>query len=116
MRKEFSCHWELKSLRGSPVVLLGQLDSGPKSLLRLLRWRVSTVRRLACAAMMARSSISRSRIDWFSAVVPQGMQPDNQDGEVELFDQLAPDAVRQRVATGGFTLEAGLVLADFFGA
>ena len=32
MRKEFSCHWELKSLRGSPVVLLGQLDSGPKSL------------------------------------------------------------------------------------
>ncbi|WP_291519251.1 NUDIX domain-containing protein [Acidovorax sp.] len=56
------------------------------------------------------------RIDWFSAVVPQGMQPDNQDGEVELFDQLSPDAVRQRVATGGFTLEAGLVLADFFGA
>ena len=46
MRKEFSCHWELKSLRGSPVVLLGQFDSGLKSLLRLLRWRVSAVRQI----------------------------------------------------------------------
>jgi 8-oxo-dGTP pyrophosphatase MutT (NUDIX family) len=56
------------------------------------------------------------RIDWFSAVVPDGMPPDNQDGEVECFALLSPDEVRGRVAQGGFTLEAGLVLAGFFGA
>ncbi|WP_069103486.1 NUDIX hydrolase [Acidovorax sp. RAC01] len=55
------------------------------------------------------------RIDWFHAVVPEGMQPDNQDGEVECFALLHPDEVRACIADGGFTLEAGLVLADFFG-
>lgn len=56
------------------------------------------------------------RIDWFHAVVPAGLQPDNQDGEVECFALLHPDEVRERVVQGAFTLEAGLVLAGFFGA
>jgi len=55
------------------------------------------------------------RIDWFCAQVPQGMEPDNQDGEVECFDLLPLEVVRERVAQGAFTLEAGLVIAGFLG-
>ncbi|MDD2176985.1 DUF4743 domain-containing protein [Acidovorax sp. D2M1] len=55
------------------------------------------------------------RIDWFRAQVPQGMEPDNQDGEVEHFELLPLDLVRERVAQGLFTLEAGLVIAGFLG-
>ena len=55
------------------------------------------------------------RIDWFRAQVPQGMEPDNQDGEVERFDLLPLEVVRERVAQGAFTLEAGLVIAGFLG-
>ena len=57
----------------------------------------------------------RERIDWFCAEVPEGMAPDNQDGEVERFDLLAPQAVREWLAQGRFTLEAGLVIAAFLG-
>ncbi|KRB27547.1 DUF4743 domain-containing protein [Acidovorax sp. Root70] len=56
------------------------------------------------------------RIDWFRAQVPHGVEPDNQDGEVERFDLLSLDVVRERVAHGLFTLEAGLVIAGFLGA
>lgn len=56
------------------------------------------------------------RIDWYSAQVPEGMVPDNQDGEVERFELLPLDAVREQVAQGLFTLEAGLVIAGFLGA
>lgn len=55
------------------------------------------------------------RIDWFRAEVPAGMEPCNQDGEVERFDLLPLDAVRDQVAHGRFTLEAGLVIAGFLG-
>lgn len=55
------------------------------------------------------------RIDWFRAEVPAGMEPCNQDGEVERFDLLPLDAVRDQVAQGQFTLEAGLVIAGFLG-
>lgn len=53
------------------------------------------------------------RIDWFRATVPEGMEPANQDGEVERFELLAPDEVLQRVARGEFTQEAGLVIGGF---
>ena len=55
------------------------------------------------------------RIDWFSAVVPDGMAPDNQDGEVDEFALLPLAEVRAQVAQGLFTLEAGLVIAGFLG-
>ncbi|WP_298213263.1 NUDIX domain-containing protein [Acidovorax sp.] len=58
----------------------------------------------------------RERIDWFCAQVPEGMEPANQDGEVERFELLTLDTVRQRVAQGQFTPEAGLVIAGFLGA
>ncbi|WP_440107786.1 NUDIX hydrolase [Acidovorax sp. BL-A-41-H1] len=87
--------------------------------------RVDELRHLTHGGHVAFSRPSREgggagfmveRIDWFHAVVPAGMEPDNQDGEVECFALLHPDDVRERVAQGAFTLEAGLVLAEFFGA
>jgi len=50
-------------------------------------------------------------IDAFEAVVPDGMTPQNQDGEVERFECLAPPALIERLAAGQFTLEAALLLA-----
>lgn len=57
----------------------------------------------------------RERIDWYRAVVPLGVEPVNQDGEVECFELLPLDAVRARMAEGAFTLEAALVIAGFLG-
>lgn len=57
----------------------------------------------------------RERIDWFCAQVPEGVEPSNQDGEVERFDLLPLDGLRTQVAQGLFTLEAGLVIAGYLG-
>lgn len=57
----------------------------------------------------------RERIDWFCAQVPEGVEPHNQDGEVERFDLLTLDGLRTQVAQGLFTLEAGLVIAGYLG-
>jgi len=51
-------------------------------------------------------------IDVFEAVVPDGVVPVNQDGEVERFECLAPEALAGQLAEGRFTLEAGLMLAE----
>ncbi len=50
-------------------------------------------------------------IDWYRCVVPHGVEPANQDGEVDHFECLAPEAVRQRLLAGDFTTEAALVFA-----
>ena len=50
------------------------------------------------------------RIDWFRCTVPEGLEPRNQDGEVERFELWSPAQVRECIASGGFTLEAALVL------
>ena len=55
------------------------------------------------------------RIDWFSAQVPGGMEPQNQGGEVDEFALLPLADVRAQVAQGRFTLEAGLVIAGYCG-
>ena len=55
----------------------------------------------------------RERIDWFSATVPHGMQPQNQDGEVQQFLCIAVPTVLQWLEQGRFTPEASLVLADY---
>lgn len=57
----------------------------------------------------------RERIDWFCAQVPGDVEPINQDGEVERFELLPLHTVREQVAQGQFTLEAGLVIAGFLG-
>ena len=50
------------------------------------------------------------RIDWFRCIVPGGLEPRNQDGEVERFELWSLAQVQERMAAGDFTLEAGLVL------
>nr|WP_240457062.1 NUDIX domain-containing protein [Acidovorax sp. 1608163] len=54
------------------------------------------------------------RIDWFQAQVPHALEPNNQDGEVERFELLAPAQVHERMVQGAFTSEAALVLAGFY--
>ena len=50
-------------------------------------------------------------IDWYTCVVPAGVEPRNQDGEVERFALVdAPELVR-KLAGDEFTLEAALVLS-----
>ena len=48
-------------------------------------------------------------IEVFHAVVPAGVEPRNQDGEVERFECLPLDAVQARLASGACTLEASLI-------
>ncbi|MFO6420049.1 NUDIX hydrolase [Hylemonella sp. W303a] len=51
------------------------------------------------------------RIDWYRCTVPLGVEPVNQDGEVERFELVSPHRVRADVAAGRYTLEAALILA-----
>jgi 8-oxo-dGTP pyrophosphatase MutT (NUDIX family) len=48
----------------------------------------------------------------FEAVIPAGLAPLNQDGEVAAFERLSLAALRERLHAGAFTLEAALILAD----
>ncbi|WP_338798874.1 NUDIX domain-containing protein [Acidovorax sp. DW039] len=57
----------------------------------------------------------RERIDWFQAVVPEGMEPANQDGEVERFELLQNGPLLHRLEQGLFTPEAALVIAGYCG-
>ena len=50
-------------------------------------------------------------IDVFEAVLPDGIEPVTQDGEVERFECLPPAALVERLTEGDFTLEAALMLA-----
>ncbi|MFC7459430.1 NUDIX hydrolase [Hydrogenophaga defluvii] len=51
------------------------------------------------------------RIDWFSATLPEGVVPENQDGEVERFDCVDLGQLRADIVAGRYTLEAALILA-----
>ena len=51
------------------------------------------------------------RVEVYEAVVPEGLAPANQDGEVAGFARLARDELLRRLAAGAFTLEAALMLA-----
>lgn len=57
----------------------------------------------------------RERIDWYAVTVPQGLRPDNQDGEVQGFELLERREVVQWLLEDRFTPEASLVLAAYFG-
>jgi 8-oxo-dGTP pyrophosphatase MutT (NUDIX family) len=50
-------------------------------------------------------------IDMFEAVVPAGLVPANQDGEVERFECLGRADLVARLQADAFTLEAGMILA-----
>ena len=51
------------------------------------------------------------RIDWYSATLPDGVAPENQDGEVERFDRVDLARLRADISAGHYTLEAALILA-----
>lgn len=51
------------------------------------------------------------RIDWYSATLPKGVAPENQDGEVERFDCVDGERLRADITAGRYTLEATLILA-----
>lgn len=55
----------------------------------------------------------RERIDWFSATVPEGVEPINQDGEVAQFQCIDRATLLQWLVEGRFTTEATLVLAAY---
>lgn len=55
------------------------------------------------------------RIDWFACTVPEGLEPCNQDGEVERFESLSLPELRSRLLDQKFTLEAGLIAAASLG-
>lgn len=49
-------------------------------------------------------------IDWYRCVVPAGVEPRNQDGEVERFELVTAGEARSRLLAGACTMEAALVL------
>lgn len=56
----------------------------------------------------------RERIDWFTATVPAGVEPVNQDGEVQQFQCVDMATLMEWLVQGKFTPEASLVLAAYF--
>jgi 8-oxo-dGTP pyrophosphatase MutT (NUDIX family) len=50
-------------------------------------------------------------LDWYSCVVPDGVIPANQDGEVAQFRLMQPEEVARRMMRDEFTVEAALILA-----
>ena len=55
-------------------------------------------------------------IEVFEAVVPDALTPQNQDGEVERFDCIAPGELHERLRADAFTLEAALILTSWLAA
>jgi 8-oxo-dGTP pyrophosphatase MutT (NUDIX family) len=49
-------------------------------------------------------------IDWYQAVLPKGLKPSNQDGEVEQFEWLTREDLIARLHANLFTDEAALIL------
>ncbi len=54
-------------------------------------------------------------IDVFEGVLPEGVNPVNQDGEVARFECVGRDELITRLAADAFTLEAALMLARSLG-
>lgn len=51
-------------------------------------------------------------IDWYRCIVPDGVAPANQDGEVRQFALLDAHEVERKLLGDEFTLEAALVLSE----
>jgi 8-oxo-dGTP pyrophosphatase MutT (NUDIX family) len=52
-------------------------------------------------------------IEVLEATLADPVRPENQDGEVQCFECLSPDELRERLLADSFTLEAGLILAPW---
>ncbi|MEO8082072.1 MAG: NUDIX domain-containing protein [Caldimonas sp.] len=74
------------------------------TLLDLRRGEPVTIRRPVAEGYMV------EHLDVYTARLPEGVKPCNQDGEVEKFECLAAAVLEARLARGEFTLEASLIL------
>ncbi|MEP6874041.1 MAG: NUDIX domain-containing protein [Burkholderiales bacterium] len=105
--------------------LMGGLVSATESIATTLAretWEevglhVDQLRNVAeCGPLIVRRPVSNGymieHIHVFEAVIPVGLVPLNQDGEVAAFERLDLEALQQRLHAGAFTLEAALILAD----
>jgi 8-oxo-dGTP pyrophosphatase MutT (NUDIX family) len=54
-------------------------------------------------------------LDWYRCVVPQGVVPANQDGEVAEFRAMEAEEVSRRLQAGEFTVDAAAILVDAYG-
>jgi len=80
--------------------------------------RLSRIEQLRhCGRMLTRRPSDESSagyvveyLDWYSCVVPEGVVPVNQDGEVAQFSLMEPSEVLTFLEKDRFTLEAALVL------
>lgn len=54
-------------------------------------------------------------IDWYGCTVPEGMVPENQDGEVAQFRLMERAELLGEMERGGFTTEAALILSQALG-
>lgn len=55
------------------------------------------------------------QVDWYQCVVPDQVQPVNQDGEVAQFALLDPSELKCRLQNNEFTIEAALILVQALG-
>jgi 8-oxo-dGTP pyrophosphatase MutT (NUDIX family) len=79
--------------------------------------RIAELRELApCGSLTVRRPLSNGymieHIHVHAAVIPAGLTPLNQDGEVAAFERLSVDDLHERLRSGAFTLEAALILAE----
>ncbi len=51
------------------------------------------------------------QIDWFAGVIPDGITPVNQDGEVAQFALMPPLELKSQMESNVFTLDASLILS-----
>lgn len=51
------------------------------------------------------------QIDWFAGLIPDGITPVNQDGEVSQFALLQPLTLKAQLESNVFTLDASLILS-----
>ena len=55
------------------------------------------------------------KVNKITSLVPDVLQPVNQDGEVQRFERLTLSALEDWLVQGRFTPEASLVLASYMG-
>jgi len=105
--------------------LMGGLVSGDETIATTLRretWEEAGLRTDQLRDVMARGRLMVRRplsegymiehIHVHEAVIPAGLTPQNQDGEVAGFERLGIGELTERLRAGAFTLEAALILAD----